>query len=133
MIDKYTLGNITISGKTYHRFACRTRRACDEFNRLRAFQTVVATTPSDMLNEEEGESEVAGHMSCPHSYPLFYESLGLDEGHAFLEIGLGAGCGAGDGRADGARRFDGNRSRDLAIRPSESRTGRASCSGRSSR
>jgi protein-L-isoaspartate(D-aspartate) O-methyltransferase len=33
-------------------------------------------------------------ISCPHSYPLFYESLGLDEGHRFLEIGLGSGYGA---------------------------------------
>ncbi len=33
-------------------------------------------------------------ISCPHSYPLFYESLGLNEGHRFLEIGLGSGYGA---------------------------------------
>ena len=33
-------------------------------------------------------------VSCPHSYPLFYEPLGLDEGHKFLEIGLGSGYGA---------------------------------------
>jgi protein-L-isoaspartate(D-aspartate) O-methyltransferase len=33
-------------------------------------------------------------ISCPHSYPLFYEPLGLDEGHSFLEIGLGSGSGA---------------------------------------
>ena len=33
-------------------------------------------------------------ISCPHSYPLFYEPLGLDEGHRFLEVGLGAGYGA---------------------------------------
>ena len=33
-------------------------------------------------------------ISCPHSYPLFYESLGLEEGHRFLEIGLGSGYGA---------------------------------------
>ena len=33
-------------------------------------------------------------VSCPHSYPLFYEPLGLDEGHRFLEIGLGSGYGA---------------------------------------
>jgi len=33
-------------------------------------------------------------VSCPHSYPLFYEPLGLDEGHVFLEIGLGSGYGA---------------------------------------
>jgi protein-L-isoaspartate(D-aspartate) O-methyltransferase len=33
-------------------------------------------------------------ISCPHSYPLFYEALGLNEGHRFLEIGLGSGYGA---------------------------------------
>jgi len=26
-------------------------------------------------------------ISCPHSYPLFYEPLGLDDGHRFLEVG----------------------------------------------
>lgn len=33
-------------------------------------------------------------ISCPHSYPLFYEPLGLSEGQRFLEIGLGSGYGA---------------------------------------
>jgi protein-L-isoaspartate(D-aspartate) O-methyltransferase len=33
-------------------------------------------------------------ISCPHSYPLFYEPLGLGEGHRFLEVGLGSGYGA---------------------------------------
>ena len=33
-------------------------------------------------------------LSCPHSYPLFYEPLGLDEGQKFLEVGLGSGYGA---------------------------------------
>ncbi|WP_455378892.1 protein-L-isoaspartate O-methyltransferase [Petrachloros mirabilis] len=33
-------------------------------------------------------------ISCPHSYPLFYEPLDLDRGHRFLEIGLGSGYGA---------------------------------------
>lgn len=33
-------------------------------------------------------------VSCPHSYPLFYEPLGLGEGHRFLEVGLGSGYGA---------------------------------------
>jgi protein-L-isoaspartate(D-aspartate) O-methyltransferase len=33
-------------------------------------------------------------ISCPHSYPLFYEHMGLDEGHRFLEVGLGSGYGA---------------------------------------
>jgi protein-L-isoaspartate(D-aspartate) O-methyltransferase len=32
-------------------------------------------------------------ISCPHSYPLFYEPLALDEGHRFLEVGLGSGYG----------------------------------------
>jgi protein-L-isoaspartate(D-aspartate) O-methyltransferase len=32
-------------------------------------------------------------ISCPHSYPLFYEPLGLDAGHRFLEVGLGSGYG----------------------------------------
>lgn len=33
-------------------------------------------------------------ISCPHSYPLFYEPLGLNRGHRFLEIGLGSGYGS---------------------------------------
>lgn len=33
-------------------------------------------------------------ISCPHSYPLFYEALKLDLGHRFLEIGTGSGYGA---------------------------------------
>jgi protein-L-isoaspartate(D-aspartate) O-methyltransferase len=37
---------------------------------------------------------VMATMSCPHSYPLFYEPLGLAEGQKFLEIGLGSGYGA---------------------------------------
>lgn len=32
-------------------------------------------------------------ISCPHSYPLFYEPLDLDNGHHFLEVGLGSGYG----------------------------------------
>lgn len=32
-------------------------------------------------------------ISCPHSYPLFYEPLGLYKGHKFLEVGLGSGYG----------------------------------------
>ena len=32
-------------------------------------------------------------ISCPHSYPLFYEPLGLNQDHKFLEIGLGSGFG----------------------------------------
>jgi protein-L-isoaspartate(D-aspartate) O-methyltransferase len=37
---------------------------------------------------------VAATISCPHSYPLFYEPLGLDRGQRFLEIGTGSGYGA---------------------------------------
>ena len=33
-------------------------------------------------------------ISCPHSYPLFYESLQLAEGDDFLEVGTGSGYGA---------------------------------------
>ena len=32
-------------------------------------------------------------ISCPHSYPLFYEPLGLSEGDRFLEVGVGSGYG----------------------------------------
>jgi protein-L-isoaspartate(D-aspartate) O-methyltransferase len=32
-------------------------------------------------------------ISCPHSYPLFYEPLGLGEGHRFLEVGVASGYG----------------------------------------
>lgn len=35
----------------------------------------------------------AATISCPHSYPLFYEPLGLNKGHKFLEVGLGSGYG----------------------------------------
>ena len=33
-------------------------------------------------------------ISCPHSYPLFYEALELKENEKFLEIGGGSGYGA---------------------------------------
>ena len=36
---------------------------------------------------------VRATISCPHSYPLFYEPLGLGEGHRFLEVGVGSGYG----------------------------------------
>ena len=36
----------------------------------------------------------AATISCPHSYPRFYEPLGLDRGHRFLEIGSGSGYSA---------------------------------------
>jgi protein-L-isoaspartate(D-aspartate) O-methyltransferase len=32
-------------------------------------------------------------ISCPHSYLLFYEPLGLGGGHRFLEVGVGSGYG----------------------------------------
>jgi protein-L-isoaspartate(D-aspartate) O-methyltransferase len=37
---------------------------------------------------------ISATISCPHSYPLFYEPLGLNQGHRFLEVGLGSGYGA---------------------------------------
>ncbi|UCE14642.1 MAG: protein-L-isoaspartate O-methyltransferase [Candidatus Heimdallarchaeota archaeon] len=33
-------------------------------------------------------------ISCPHSYPMFYEAIALSSGDNFLEIGLGSGYGA---------------------------------------
>ena len=33
-------------------------------------------------------------ISCPHSYPMFYEAIGLSPGDNFLEIGTGSGYGA---------------------------------------
>ncbi len=36
----------------------------------------------------------AATISCPHSYPLFYEPLGLNRGQRFLEVGTGSGYGA---------------------------------------
>jgi protein-L-isoaspartate(D-aspartate) O-methyltransferase len=36
----------------------------------------------------------AATISCPHSYPLFYEALQLNLGHRFLEVGTGSGYGA---------------------------------------
>jgi protein-L-isoaspartate(D-aspartate) O-methyltransferase len=38
-------------------------------------------------------------ISCPHSYPLFYEPLGLGQGHRFLEVGVGSGYGTALARA----------------------------------
>lgn len=37
---------------------------------------------------------VRATISCPHSYPLFYEPLGLDARHDLLEVGTGSGYGA---------------------------------------
>jgi protein-L-isoaspartate(D-aspartate) O-methyltransferase len=47
-----------------------------------AYQEVPLPLPGEMAT-----------VSCPHSYPLFYEPLGLDQGHRFLEVGLGSGYG----------------------------------------
>jgi len=33
-------------------------------------------------------------ISCPHSYPMFYEALELRENDRFLEVGAGSGYGA---------------------------------------
>src|SRR3972149_10061490 len=37
-------------------------------------------------------------ISCPHSYPLFYEPLGLAAGQRVLELGLALGYGTAVGR-----------------------------------
>lgn len=49
-------------------------------------------------------------ISCPHSYPLFYEPLELKEGDKFLEIGAGSGYGAAV-----AREVVGDRGRVITI------------------
>src|SRR5438034_10198230 len=38
-------------------------------------------------------------ISCPHSYPLFYEPLGLGQGDRFLEVGVASGYGTAPARA----------------------------------
>ena len=38
-------------------------------------------------------SPLRATISCPHSYPLFYEPLGLGEAQRFLEVGVGSGYG----------------------------------------
>jgi protein-L-isoaspartate(D-aspartate) O-methyltransferase len=43
-------------------------------------------------------------ISCPHSYPLFYEPLGLREGDRFLEVGVGSGYGTALAREVGGPR-----------------------------
>ena len=43
-------------------------------------------------------------ISCPHSYPLFYEPLALGEGHRFLEVGVGSGYGTSLAREVGVRK-----------------------------
>lgn len=53
-----------------------------ELYRDYAYQEVPLPLPGEMAT-----------ISCPHSYPLFYESLGLDRGHRFLEVGLDSGYG----------------------------------------
>jgi protein-L-isoaspartate O-methyltransferase len=32
-------------------------------------------------------------ISCPHSYPLFFEPFGQDRGNKYLEIGTSSGFG----------------------------------------
>lgn len=50
-----------------------------------AYQEVPFPIPGDGKNQT---------ISCPHSYPLFYEALELTKGDRFLEIGAGSGYGA---------------------------------------
>jgi protein-L-isoaspartate(D-aspartate) O-methyltransferase len=49
-------------------------------------------------------------ISCPHSYPLFYEALELKENDKFLEVGAGSGYGAAL-----AREIVGDRGKVIAI------------------
>ena len=50
-----------------------------------AYREIPLPLPGDGRNQT---------ISCPHSYPLFYEALGLARGDRFLEIGTGSGYGA---------------------------------------
>lgn len=50
-----------------------------------AYEEVPLPLPGDGCNQT---------ISCPHSYPLFYEALELSPGDRFLEIGAGSGYGA---------------------------------------
>jgi hypothetical protein len=66
-------------------------------------------------------------ISCPHSYLLFYEPLGLGVGHRFLEVGVGSGYGTALARSGGPRRScRGHRAgrRNARLRPGEPGPGR---------
>jgi protein-L-isoaspartate(D-aspartate) O-methyltransferase len=62
-------------------------------------------------------------ISCPHSYPLFYEPLGLREGDRFLEVGVGSGYGTSLARevvgSRGPGRGDRHRRHNVRLRPGE--------------
>jgi protein-L-isoaspartate(D-aspartate) O-methyltransferase len=77
------------------------RRGLLRSERLRRAMLTVARedfVPSDYRDHayEEISLPLPGERAtiwCPHSYPLFYEPLGLGEGHRFLEVGVGSGYG----------------------------------------
>jgi protein-L-isoaspartate(D-aspartate) O-methyltransferase len=77
------------------------RRGLLRSERLRRAMLTVARedfVPSDYRDQayEEIPLPLPGEratISCPHSYPLFYEPLNLGEGHRFLEVGVGSGYG----------------------------------------
>jgi protein-L-isoaspartate(D-aspartate) O-methyltransferase len=77
------------------------RRGILRSERLRSAMLNVAREdfiPSDYRDHayEEIPLPLAGEratISCPHSYPLFYEPLGLGQGNRFLEVGVGSGYG----------------------------------------
>jgi protein-L-isoaspartate(D-aspartate) O-methyltransferase len=77
------------------------RRGLLRSERLRRAMLTVARedfVPSDYRDHayEEIPLPLPGEratISCPHSYPLFYEPLGLGEGRRFLEVGVGSGYG----------------------------------------
>jgi len=46
---------------------------------------------NELLLPGDGKNQT---ISCPHSYPLFYEALMLRKGDKILEVGTGSGYGA---------------------------------------
>jgi protein-L-isoaspartate(D-aspartate) O-methyltransferase len=77
------------------------RRGLLRSERLRRAMLTVARedfVPSDYRDHayEEISLPLPGERAtiwCPHSYPLFYEPLGLAEGHRLREVGVGSGYG----------------------------------------
>jgi protein-L-isoaspartate(D-aspartate) O-methyltransferase len=77
------------------------RRGLLRSERLRSAMLTVAREdfiPSDYRDHayEEIPLPLPGEgatISCPHSYPLFYEPLRLGQGNRFLEVGVGSGYG----------------------------------------
>src|SRR5262245_52728794 len=82
-VQRLLTQGVTLGGDKSRDAETRTRGLSSIFvSRLRLLE-VPLPLPGEMAT-----------MSCPHSYPLFYEPLGLAEGQSFLEVGLGSGYGA---------------------------------------